>query len=720
MLNVPELDDQRFDDIVENAVNRIPYLYPEWTDFNEHDPGITLIELFAWYKQMQQYHLNQITDRNRRMFLKLLGVRPFSARPARAAVALAPSMKGRRLCEGTIFHSEGGVPFELEEALDGSAVHMEEAYFERQGELHEITALLQGGEVPISLRGREEGEALYLGFSGAQEREELRLWIEIAQDYPVARNPFAKDSPLPRAIAFETMHGAERRELEIVLDETAALSHSGKLVLRCPGGVPVTDGGKGLPQRCYVVLSIPEAGCEEAPALLSVTADFAEITQRTTCSEVHEFTLQEGEQGDFSLRTRLAVEGDVDVFVRDGKGWLRLEQFQSVLQGEELPLRRVSFQPPSLKADGQPNVRIVCYLRSFKEAMRQDAAGLPGQTLRLFNYGEEPDVSRLKVMCLSCTGRDDWRYLDWRYTDCLEGAGPMDPVYTCDGEEGVLRFGDNVEGAAPEQGREAIYVAAFSLTKGEDGALPLGQNLYCAGLRPGRELMLPPYGSDEERREEAGSALHVVPGRDRESVDGAVLRMQEIWTSTSRAATEEDYENIAKATPGRRVAVARAIPLYNPQSNLAERTPAMLTLVVLPYSGRPFPMPDERFLGCVRQQVEKYRPICTEVRVIPPVYVGVSVRVDVIAREREELVKEEVRRALDKFFAVARGEQVGRPVQESAVIGAVGGAGSVLGVAGCTLGSTVVGCRVNKHGDVVIPRHAIAYLSALEVHIFRQ
>lgn len=249
--------------------------------------------------------------------------------------------------------------------------------------------------------------------------------------------------------------------------------------------MPVTDGGQGLPQRCYVVLSIPEAGCEEAPALLSVTADFAEITQRTTCSEVHEFTLQEGEQGDFSLRTRLAVEGDVDVFVRDGKGWLRLEQFQSVLQGEELPLRRVSFQPPSLKADGQPNVRIVCYLRSFKEAMRQDAAGLPGQTLRLFNYGEEPDVSRLKVMCLSRTGRDDWRYLDWRYTDCLEGAGPMDPVYTCDGEEGVLRFGDNVEGAAPEQGREAIYVAAFSLTKGEDGALPLGQNLYCAGLRPG-------------------------------------------------------------------------------------------------------------------------------------------------------------------------------------------------------------------------------------------
>ena len=39
MLNTPNLDDQRFEEIVEEAVRSIPYVYPEWTDHNASDPG---------------------------------------------------------------------------------------------------------------------------------------------------------------------------------------------------------------------------------------------------------------------------------------------------------------------------------------------------------------------------------------------------------------------------------------------------------------------------------------------------------------------------------------------------------------------------------------------------------------------------------------------------------------------------------------------------------
>ena len=65
MINLPNLDDQKYTDIVEAAKRRIPVIFPEWTDMNEHDPGITLIELFAWLKEMQQYTLNRIPDRTR-------------------------------------------------------------------------------------------------------------------------------------------------------------------------------------------------------------------------------------------------------------------------------------------------------------------------------------------------------------------------------------------------------------------------------------------------------------------------------------------------------------------------------------------------------------------------------------------------------------------------------------------------------------------------------
>ena len=89
MLNLPVLDDQRFEDIVTEAKKRIPQLCAEWTDFNEHDPGITLIELFAWYKQMQQYHLDQITADHLRMFLKLMGIVPEPVRETRANLLAA-------------------------------------------------------------------------------------------------------------------------------------------------------------------------------------------------------------------------------------------------------------------------------------------------------------------------------------------------------------------------------------------------------------------------------------------------------------------------------------------------------------------------------------------------------------------------------------------------------------------------------------------------------
>ena len=49
MISLPKLDDQNYAEIVEAAKRRIPVIFPEWTDFNEHDPGITVIELFAMY-----------------------------------------------------------------------------------------------------------------------------------------------------------------------------------------------------------------------------------------------------------------------------------------------------------------------------------------------------------------------------------------------------------------------------------------------------------------------------------------------------------------------------------------------------------------------------------------------------------------------------------------------------------------------------------------------
>lgn len=81
------LDNKRFDELVKEAVSRIPIYAPDWTDHNIHDPGITFIELFAWLAEMQIYSLNKITERNYRKFLKLMGIpRLKPASPAKVDV----------------------------------------------------------------------------------------------------------------------------------------------------------------------------------------------------------------------------------------------------------------------------------------------------------------------------------------------------------------------------------------------------------------------------------------------------------------------------------------------------------------------------------------------------------------------------------------------------------------------------------------------------------
>jgi hypothetical protein len=71
-LQIPNLDDRRFNDLVAEALANIPVYSPEWTNYNPSDPGITLVELFAYLGDMLLYRLNRVTDANVRKFLKLL------------------------------------------------------------------------------------------------------------------------------------------------------------------------------------------------------------------------------------------------------------------------------------------------------------------------------------------------------------------------------------------------------------------------------------------------------------------------------------------------------------------------------------------------------------------------------------------------------------------------------------------------------------------------
>src|SRR5262245_52551220 len=84
----PQLDDLRYDAVVQTLLRRIPVYSPEWTDWNDSDPGVTLIQLFSYLAEQVGYRLNQVPEKTHVELLKLLGVRLRPALAARARIGM--------------------------------------------------------------------------------------------------------------------------------------------------------------------------------------------------------------------------------------------------------------------------------------------------------------------------------------------------------------------------------------------------------------------------------------------------------------------------------------------------------------------------------------------------------------------------------------------------------------------------------------------------------
>lgn len=103
-----------WEESLEQLKAMIPGLYPQWTDYNLHDPGITLMELAAWLGQIQMYQLRQIGREHRRGFLKLLGIRPVKPKPGMAYVTVDAG-GALFLPAGTRFYA-AHIPFETRQS----------------------------------------------------------------------------------------------------------------------------------------------------------------------------------------------------------------------------------------------------------------------------------------------------------------------------------------------------------------------------------------------------------------------------------------------------------------------------------------------------------------------------------------------------------------------------------------------------------------------------
>ena len=87
---IPQIDDRRYDSLLAEVRTRIARYTPEWTpvwtDVNDSDPGITMVQVFAWLAEILTYRMSKVPELNYVKFLQLLGIELNPAEPAQAEI----------------------------------------------------------------------------------------------------------------------------------------------------------------------------------------------------------------------------------------------------------------------------------------------------------------------------------------------------------------------------------------------------------------------------------------------------------------------------------------------------------------------------------------------------------------------------------------------------------------------------------------------------------
>jgi predicted phage baseplate assembly protein len=348
-LPAPNLDDRRFQDLVDDAKRLVQRRCPEWTDHNVSDPGVTLIETFAYMTDQLLYRLNRVPDRLYLKFLDLIGLRMHPPTPARvpvtfwlAAPAVTPLTVATATRVGTLrTQTQESVEFATAEDLvlpprklrlvrtTGAPDDDDES----QATTTDRTPQLAAGQ-PFGVFGDPpaDDDALFIGLDDPAPRCAIRIDFD-GRVEGIGVNP--EHPPL----VWEAWTGAEWTACEVTLDETGGLNRPGSIIVHVPPGHEpnVVDGERAGWLRARIVE--PEEGqprYARSPVLHGLTA----CTVGGTVTAFHAEIVQQEELGgsegvpgqSFRLSRAPVLAGAGDPVVEssspDGwREWSQVEEF---------------------------------------------------------------------------------------------------------------------------------------------------------------------------------------------------------------------------------------------------------------------------------------------------------------------------------------------------------------------------------------------------------
>ncbi len=648
-LTIPRLDDRQYQDLLDEALARVPIHNREWTNFNESDPGVTIVELFAFLTENLLYRSNQIPERNRRKFLLLLGVPLKPASSARGIVAFTNErgpLQVLTLNDGLEVRA-GQVPFRTELGLDVLPIESR-MYYKR---------VLANPSDKL----KKYYEQLYESFRGQPPVKEVTLYETVA---------FESDGTTGIDLGKDTVDGSLWIALLVREADKQIDDDSHKIVREAIGGKTMNIGimpslsvdakqlkPGGKPPVADTALlefkipSIPASGGLPTD-LFKRIPQYRPLEARSTVDVLTEPGIV---QVTLPSASELTLWNNIDP-LESGAG-----DFPPALEDSTLEKRLITWIRIQANASADAKllwagINAICVNQRNHVANESlpPGTGQPDQSATLSRTPVIPGSVSLTMVTaegvsekweeiddLLCAGSEvpveDMRQSPGRQ----QTPGKPTKVFIVDRESGVIQFGDGIRGARPPY--NAVIRVDYDYGVGRAGnvgprSINAAQSLP-AGLKVAN--LLPTWG-----------------GAEAETVSEGEKQITRYLQHRDRLVSLDDFATITRRTPGADIGRVEVIPAYNPQlrQNEPGDAPGAVTVMVIPkYDARQpdAPIPDRLFLDAVCNYLEPRRLVTTEVFIRGPKYkpIWISIGINVVAGASVAQVRESVKKALLRYLS---------------------------------------------------------------------
>jgi predicted phage baseplate assembly protein len=655
---LPDLDDRRWTDLVDEGRALIQVYAPVWTDYNFSDPGITLLDLIAWAVEADIYQLDRITEAERRAMLALIGIQLRGPMPSRAAVRfrLLTGTDAISLPAGTELAAlPAGAPATLFRTLDDVVVptaQLGAVLVTNGAALRDATADWANGK-PLALFGDPppDNAAAYFGFTaldsahplsiafvftnphaGPGERRRLLDWRK--EQAQACSSPFTQpcggSATVQPATPVTPPHHSAVTVWEALTaqgvwtaidadDDTRSMTLDGRLRLRFAADVPPLKLGRISKPYQWIRCRL-SAGKWDAPPVASLVAPNACFCEQAT-PLVDRWPLADGVAPKgapgagaiASIAVLFNDAGEVSSldFTDGAEGAARFRFLGLDEHSVTLEALRIGM------GDGAPN-----------QWFQLRESGLADCGLRVFTH-------------------EDGSFREWRRRGGFTASGPADLDYTFDASAVTLRFGDGQNGRVPPPGAVVVIAASGTFGSGGNVAARAIDTLDAGAYN---RAVLADFDSIAARLsiENARAATGGVAAETTKHAEGRAVEARETVT---RAVTLNDCEALALTTPGTEIARAAARANHHPAFECYQ-APGVITLVVVPNMPGPRPTPSDGLLAAVRTWVGSRRVIGTRIEVTGPEYLEVAVNAAVSAArgENRAALTARIVVALNAFF----------------------------------------------------------------------